>query len=75
MKQHSEIIEKHLWNEFKITVEIEEGGWEGVMLYHEEIDSKLISKEELKKLPDPALFHMVSYEDEKMLVVCSSIPT
>src|SRR5699024_12474042 len=63
MKQHNKIIEKHLKDTFNITVNID-SDWEGVLLSHEEIDPELIKENELKYVPDPALFHMVSYIDE-----------
>lgn len=64
MKQHNEIIEKYLKDTFNLTINID-NEWEGVLLSHEEIDPKLIPKDELKHLPDPAFFHMVSYLDEE----------
>lgn len=65
MKRHGEIITSYLWKNFRISVDIDENGWEGVLLYHEEIDRTLIPEEKLIGLPNPLLFHMTTYEDEK----------
>lgn len=65
MKGHGEIITSYLWKNYQVTVDIDDSGWEGVLLYHEEIDRALIPKEQLTGLPDPLLFHMTTYEDEK----------
>lgn len=65
MKRHGEIIVSYLWKNFQVSVGINESGWEGVLLHHEEIDQELIPEEELTRLPDPMLFHMTTFEDEK----------
>ncbi len=65
MKRHGEIVENHLLDKFQILVEVDENGWEGVLLYHEEIEDDVIPNHYLKELMDPILFHMTTYEDEK----------
>jgi len=65
MKHHGKIIESYLWKNYHIAVDIDESGWEGVLLHHEEIDRAFIPEGDLAVLPDPLLFHMTSYEDEK----------
>lgn len=42
MKRHGEIIVSYLWDNFQVSVDINESGWEGVLLHHEEIDRALI---------------------------------
>src|SRR5690625_1682753 len=64
MKDHNKIIEKHLKDEFNLTVNID-SEWECVVLSHEEVDTQLIPQEELNKRPNPAMFHMVSKLDEE----------
>lgn len=44
MYEHGEIIKNYLWDNFQIEVNIDEKGWEGVLLYHEEIENDLNSK-------------------------------
>lgn len=63
MKYHGNVIEKYLHENYQIRVDIDEHGWEGVLLYHEEIEDDVIPKKYLKKLIDPLLFHMTTYED------------
>src|SRR5690625_2109934 len=65
MKHHGKIIEGALWKNHHSAVDIDESGWEGVLLHHEEIDRAFISEGDLAVLTDPLLFHMTSYEDEK----------
>ena len=65
MKYHGDIIEEYLRENFQITVEIDGYGWEGVLLYHEEIEEDIIPDGCLKELIDPILFHMTTYEDEE----------
>src|SRR5690625_7558695 len=65
MKHHGKIIESYLWKNYHIAVDIDESGWEGVLLHHEEIDRAFIPEGDLAVLPDPLLFHMTSYEYEK----------
>ena len=61
MKRHGEIITSYLWNNFRISVDIDENGWEGVLLHHKEIDRALISEKQLTGLPDPLFFYMTTY--------------
>ena len=65
MKRHGENIESYLLENFHIMVDVNESGWEGVLLHHEEIDRAFIPEGDLAGLPDPLLFHMTTYEDEK----------
>src|SRR5699024_8999134 len=65
MKHHGKIIESYLWKNYHIAVDIDESGWEGVLLHHEEIDRAFIPEGDLSVLPDPLLFHMTYNEDEK----------
>lgn len=39
--------------------------WEGIKMYHEELDLDLFPREILKKLPDPLLLLTASYLDEE----------
>lgn len=65
MKFHGDMIEKYLQENFHITVDLDEHGWEGVLLYHEEVEEDVIPNSYLKRLIDPILFHMTTYEDDK----------
>lgn len=42
---------------FGVTVESNDVGEETVLLYHEELDEKLISEDVLQILPNPVSFH------------------
>lgn len=65
MRKHGEVFESHLLEKFQISVDVDENGWESVVLYHEEIEEGLIPENYLEKLMDPMLFHMTTYEDEQ----------
>ena len=40
--KHGTLFEWYLINKYNISVEIDDSGWEGVLLHHAEIDNDLI---------------------------------
>jgi len=52
-------------DEFGVAVELNEVGEETVLLYHEELDEKLISKDVLQILPNPVSFHTYIYSENQ----------
>lgn len=65
MKYHGDVVKEYLRKNFQIAVDIDEYGWEGVLLYHEEIEEDIIPCNYLKRLIDPVLFHMTTYDDDQ----------
>ncbi|WP_067727832.1 hypothetical protein [Oceanobacillus damuensis] len=55
--------------EFGVVVELNEVGEETVLLYHEELDKKLISDDVLKILPNPVSFHTYIYNEESEWII------
>lgn len=54
---------------FGVTVELNEVGGETVLLYHDELDEELISKDVLQILPNPVLFHTYIYNDKSEWII------
>lgn len=54
---------------FGVAVELNEIGEETVLLYHEELDEELISKDVLQILPYPVLFHTYIYNEESEWII------
>lgn len=54
---------------FGIIVELNEVGEETVLLYHEELDEKLISEDVLEILPNPVSFQTYIYNDESEWII------
>jgi hypothetical protein len=54
---------------FGVTVETNAVGDEAVLLYHEELDEKLISWDVLQILPNPVLFQTYIYNDESEWII------
>lgn len=54
---------------FGVTVETNAIGEESVLLYHEELDEKLISGDVLQLLPNPVLFQTFIYNDESEWII------
>lgn len=54
---------------FGVTVELNAVGEETVLLYHEELDEKLISKDVLQILPNPVSFHTYIYNEESEWII------
>jgi hypothetical protein len=65
MKREGQLFETHMKRVHGLEIDIDETGWEGVTLYHEEIDPVLIPTNYLKGLPDPLLFLTTSYDDRE----------
>lgn len=56
---------KYMKDKQKIIVDKPELIWEGITLYHEEIDPNLFPVEDIKTLPDPLLLLTTSYVDKE----------
>lgn len=54
---------------FDLAVELNEVGEEMVLLYHEELDDKLISEDVIKLLPNPVSFHIYIYNEEPEWII------
>lgn len=54
---------------FDVAVELNAIGEEIVLLYHEELDKKIISEDVLKILPNPILFHTYIYNEESEWII------
>lgn len=54
---------------FGVAVELNEVGEETVLLYHEELDEKLISGDVLQILPNPVSFHTYIYNEESEWII------
>lgn len=54
---------------FGVKVEINAVGEEAVLLFHEELDEELISRDALKILPNPVLFQTYIYDDESEWII------
>ncbi|EEL31275.1 hypothetical protein P5808_13855 [Bacillus cereus] len=54
---------------FGIIVELNEVGEETVLLYHEELDEKLISEDVLEILPNPVSFQTYIHNDESEWII------
>ncbi|WIG41985.1 hypothetical protein [Bacillus toyonensis] len=54
---------------FGLAVESNAVGEETVLLYHEELDEKLISEDVLQILPNPVLFQTYIYNDESEWII------
>ncbi|MFA1811153.1 hypothetical protein ACD650_18310 [Bacillus anthracis] len=54
---------------FGVVVELNAVGEETVLLYHEELDEKLISVNVLEILPNPVLFHTCMYNGESEWII------
>ncbi|QWH03704.1 hypothetical protein EXW52_27435 [Bacillus mycoides] len=54
---------------FGVIVELDAIGEETVLLYHEEIDEKLISDDVLQILPNPVSFHTYIYNEESEWII------
>lgn len=65
MKKEGLLFENYLKSVYGIKVELDESGWEGVTLYHEELDPNLFPEDALKNIPDPLLILATSYDDSK----------
>lgn len=65
MNAATQLFLKYLRNEHDIEANPKEIAWEGIKMYHEEIDLNLFPEEILKKLPDPLLLLTASYVDEE----------
>lgn len=65
IKQLKDFMEE----KFGVAVEINAVGEETVLLYHEELDENLISKDVLQILPNPVLFHTFIYEEESEWII------
>ncbi|MEI2368898.1 hypothetical protein [Niallia circulans] len=65
IKQLKDFLEE----KFGVGIEINAVGEETVLLYHEELDGNLISKDVLQKLPNPVLFHTFIYEEESEWII------
>jgi len=54
---------------FGVAVELNAIGEETVLLYHEELDENIISKDMLQILPNPVSFHTFIYNAESEWVI------
>jgi hypothetical protein len=54
---------------FGVAVELNAVGDETVLLYHEELDEELISKDVLQILPNPVSFHTYIYNAESEWII------
>lgn len=56
-------------NKFGVVIELNAVGEETVLLYHEELDEKLISEYVLQILPNPVSFHTYIYNEESEWII------
>jgi hypothetical protein len=54
---------------FGVGVELNGVGEETVLLYHEELDEKLISEDVLQILPNPVSFHTYIYNEDSEWII------
>ncbi|SHN33707.1 hypothetical protein [Gracilibacillus kekensis] len=54
---------------FSLTVDTRMIGEETVLLYHEELDESLISKDMLQQLPNPVLFQTYIYNKQSEWII------
>lgn len=64
-----EQLKDFMEEKFGVAVESNAVGEETVLLYHEELDEKLISEDVLQILPNPVLFHTFIYEEESEWII------
>ncbi|PGT88748.1 hypothetical protein [Bacillus sp. AFS040349] len=64
-----EQLKDFMEEKFGVAVESNAVGEETVLLYHEELDEKLISEYVLQILPNPVLFHTFIYEEESEWII------
>ena len=54
---------------YGVVVELNAVGEETVLLYHEELDEKLVSEDVLRILPNPVSFHTYIYDEESEWII------
>lgn len=64
-----EQLESFMEEKFGVAVEVKAVGEEMVLLYHEELEQKLISKDVLKILPNPVSFLTYIYNEESEWII------
>lgn len=62
-------LENLMNEEFGVKVDLRMVGEETVLLYHEELDERLISKVMLQQLPNPVLFHTYIYNEQSEWII------
>ncbi|WP_077214804.1 hypothetical protein [Bacillus dakarensis] len=65
MNAATQLFMNYLGQEHDVEAKPNEIAWEGIKMYHEEIDLDLFPKEILEILPDPLLLLTASYLDEE----------
>lgn len=63
MDAATKLFVNYMKREHAVEVNVDDIFWEGVTLYHDEIDENLFPVKELVGLPDPLLFLTVVYDD------------
>lgn len=64
-----EQLKDFMGEKFGVAIEINAVGEETVLLYHEELDENLISKDVLQILPNPVSFHTYIYNGESEWII------
>lgn len=64
-----ERLKDFMEEKFGVKVDIKEVGEETVLLYHEELDEKLISEDLFQILPNPVSFHTYIYIEESEWII------
>ncbi|KAA0808413.1 hypothetical protein EI976_12555 [Bacillus licheniformis] len=64
-----EQLKDFMEEKFDVIVELNAVGEDTVLLYHEELDEKLISEDTLQILPNPVSFHTFIYNEESEWII------